>query len=72
MIGFTTAHVIADNELRQIIELPILREGAIDDAFAAAAEAAEESVLNALAAAVPVTGPDGTKRHALREFADLL
>ena len=72
VIGFTTAHDIRDNEMQSILEYPVLREGAVDAAFAAAAEAAEESVLNALAAAVPVTGPDGTVRRALREFEDLL
>ena len=37
-----------------------------------AAEAAEEAVLNALAAAEPTTGYDGTVCHALCEYRDLL
>ena len=50
----------------------ILREDLLEQPFLAAAEAAEESVLNALAAAVPTTGFDGKICHALCEYLDLL
>ena len=53
-------------------EMCIRDRDKLDPLFLAAAEAAEESVLNALAAAVPMVGYDGTVCHALSEFADLL
>ena len=71
-IGFTTAHHLLRESETSILNLPVLHEDATEHAFAAAAEASEEAVLNALAAAVPTVGFDGTVCHALSEFTDLL
>ena len=68
MLGFTTAHDLPDHGGPAVINLPVLHEDVIGRAFEAAAEATEEAVLNALAAAVPMTGCDGRVCHALREF----
>ena len=46
----------------------VLAEGRIDTLFQAAAEATQEAVLDALAAAEPMTGFRGHHRRALREF----
>ena len=71
-IAFSTAHDLGREEPAAIRTLNVLREDCLDPVFLAAAEASEESVLNALAAAVTTTGWDGTTVHALNEFADLL
>lgn len=71
-IGFTTAHDLHDGADAEIAPRAHLREDKLEPAFRAAAEAAEEAVLNALAAAVPTTGYDGTVCHALCEYRDLL
>ena len=71
-IGFTTAHDIHRGDAAEIATRAVFNEDKLDPLFLAAAEAAEESVLNALAAAVPMVGYDGTVCHALSEFADLL
>ena len=71
-IGFSTAGSIEEDETRGIIDQKVLCERMVEQAFLAAAEAAEESVLNALAAALPVTVGDGTSRHALCEYEDIL
>ena len=70
-IGFTTAHDLSGDD-PVIRDRPCLREDCLEPAFQAAAEAAEEAVLNALAAAVPTVGYDGTLCHALCEYRDLL
>ena len=71
-IGFTTAHDIHRGDAAEIATRAVFNEDKLDPLFLAAAEAAEESVLNALAAAVPMVGYNGTVCHALSEFADLL
>ena len=71
-IGFTTAHDLDREAPCAVQTLEVFHEDRLDPAFLAAAEASEEAVLNALAAAVTTTGYDGTTVHALREFADLL
>ncbi len=71
-IGFSTARDIDPEDPGPLLTQTVWREDSLDPVFAAAAEAAEESVLNALAAARPMTGYDGTHCHALCEFADLL
>ena len=73
-IGFTTAHDLRAGKAEEppIATRAILREDLLEQPFLAAAEAAEESVLNALAAAVPTTGFDGKICHALCEYLDLL
>ena len=67
-LGFTTAN-------RQEPEAPFqslrsLREDLLDLPFRAAAECAEEAVLNALLSAGSVTGWSGTTRRSLREFLE--
>ncbi|MDR1375905.1 MAG: P1 family peptidase [Synergistaceae bacterium] len=49
-----------------------LHEEHIDPFFKAAPEAAEEAILNALAAADPLKGRDGNQRRSLREFLPAL
>ncbi|MGN0975154.1 MAG: P1 family peptidase [Gemmiger sp.] len=68
MLGFTTANGAEHGETRAVLECRMLNENRIEPAFAAAAEATEEAVLNALAAARPMTGRDGTVCRALAEF----
>lgn len=65
-IGFSTANRICSGEPFSRFE--IVSDDLLDTAFRAAAECAEESVLNALCAAETVTGADGTTRRALGEF----
>lgn len=71
-IGFTTAQDWPRSAEGETLTQMVWNEDRLDPLFAAAAEAAEESVLNALAAAVPTTGFDGKICHALCEFADVL
>ena len=71
-IGFTTAHDIAEDETKSVVSRKMLNERYLEIAFLAAAEACEEAVLNALAAAEPVKLKDGSVRRALREFAELI
>jgi D-aminopeptidase len=49
-----------------------LHEEYINPFFKATAEATEEAILNALAAADPLKGRDGSERRSLREFLPLL
>ena len=72
VIAFSTAEDIRQDEKALVLQTRIWNEDRLDLLFQAAAEAAEESVLNALCAAEPVTGPGGTQRRALGEFASLL
>ena len=69
-IGFTTAAHWPRRADGLTMTETVFNEDKLDAAFAAAAEAAEESVLNALAAAVPTTGPDGRVCRALCEFKE--
>lgn len=71
-IGFTTAQDWDRKTEDCIFTEKTIREDCLDTAFAAAAEASEESVLNALAAAQTMRGADGRVCHALCEFRDLL
>lgn len=66
VIGFTTANRIPAGE-EDLLEIKILREGRIEQAFRAAADATEEAVLNSLAAARTVTGYRGNTRYGLAE-----
>ena len=68
MIGFSTANRIKAAEKHHIIEMKALNEDKIDIVFRAAAECTEEAILNSMAAAETVTGPNGRLRHALGEF----
>jgi D-aminopeptidase len=68
MLGFTTAHDLAEGETRAVLTQEILNENRIEAAFEATAEATEEAVLNALAAAQPMVGYTGRVCRALNEF----
>ena len=69
-IGFSTENRVSRNESRALVPCMALNEERIDLPFRAAAECAEEAVLNALVAAEDVTGPDGVKRMSLRHFLE--
>ena len=69
-IGFSTANRVARDDARAVIPCETLNEERIDLPFRAAAECAEEAVLNALIAAEDVTGPGGNTRLSLRHFFD--
>ena len=71
-IGFTTAFDIPDETTDTSATYELLHESRLENAFAACAEATEEAVLNALAAAETFTGYTGKTRHALSEFADII
>ncbi|MFC0409797.1 DmpA family aminopeptidase [Roseomonas elaeocarpi] len=68
MLAFSTADRIPHAPDAAILPRRALAEGKIDALFHAAAEATQEAVLDALAAAEPVTGFRGHSRRALREF----
>ncbi len=67
-LGFTTANRIPHAPKRDILEMRILAEGRIDLLFAATAEATQEAVLDALAAAESCAGFAGHRRRSLREL----
>ena len=68
-IGFSTANRTApDSDTRDVIPCEVLNENRIDIAFRAAAECAEEAVLNSMTAAENVTGPNGITRLSLAQF----
>lgn len=71
-LGFTTAGGPHEQEMQDFVSQTVLNENRINQAFRAAAEAAEEAVLNALFSAQAVTGVDGQLCHALQEFAPLV
>ncbi len=65
MIGFTTANRIPHDAEADILPLRALREDRMDVVFRAVAEATEEAILNAMAAAGDVTGYRGHTRQSL-------
>lgn len=67
-IAFTTANRIPAAPDRALIPLTVLAESRIDRLFQAAAEATQEAVLDALAAAETMEGRDGHRRLGLREI----
>jgi len=67
-IGFTTANRLREGEKQAVLPLCRLNERYINQAFRAAAEAAEEAVLNAMVSADGVMGVDGVYRPSLRDF----
>lgn len=69
-IGFSTANRVADDETRGVIPTAVLNESRINQVFRAAAEAAEEAILNAMVCADGVVGVDGVPRRSLREFLE--
>lgn len=67
VIGFTTANRVETKKDVTTFSMEVLREELLDQAFEAAGEAVEESVLNSLAAASTVTGYDGTTKYSLTD-----
>ena len=67
-LAFTTANRVPHDAERDLIEQRVLAEGRIDLLFQAAAEATQEAVLDALAAAETMVGRDGHRRAGLREM----
>ena len=67
-LAFTTANRVPHAPPRDLIPQRILAEAKIDLAFRAVADATQEAVLDALAAAEPMTGRAGHHRRALREL----
>ncbi|MDO4267036.1 MAG: P1 family peptidase [Eubacteriales bacterium] len=72
MIGFTTANRIPADGGEELLELQAIPETVINRAFLAAAEAAQEAILNSMAAAEPVRGLKGEMYYSLSEFLPLL
>ncbi|MCP8969329.1 DmpA family aminopeptidase [Ectobacillus ponti] len=70
VIGFSTATRIPHRKTSACLSLSVIHEEDIDIAFRAAGEVVEEAVLNAMAAAEPVTGRDGERRPALGELLE--
>ncbi len=67
-LAFTTANRVPHAPARDLLDQRVLAEERIDLVFRAMADATQEAVLDALAAAEPMTGRDGHHRRALREF----
>jgi D-aminopeptidase len=65
-IGFTTSNRTQPGAKGDILPQRVLAEGRIDHLFQAVAEATQEAVLDALAAAETTTGRDGHTRLGLR------
>lgn len=68
VIGFTTANRIPSGAGADVIEIKILREDRIEQAFRAASDATEEAILNSLAASETVTGYRGVTGHGLADL----
>ena len=68
VIGFTTANRIPSKPQQEIVDIRILEEAKLERAFAAAAEATEEAILNSLAMAQTVSGYQGTVRYSLTDL----
>lgn len=67
-IGFSTANPVSASEQRDILPVRQLNEKRIDRFFRAAAEAAEEAVLDSMFCAEPVTGWQGHYKRSLSEI----
>ena len=72
VIGFSTANIINSDERDDIFNIKMIKEGKIDLAFRAAAEACEEAVLNSMITAHSVRGYKGNIRRSLKEFDEYL
>ncbi len=68
MIGFTTANRVPHGGMHRVLTRQTLTEHTLEFAFRAAAEATQEAVLNALAAATEMTAPDGTVYESLARY----
>lgn len=69
-LGFTTANRSRPDDKSDILPLRAVAENRIDSLFQAAAEATQEAVYDALAAADTMTGRDGNRRPGLRHFLE--
>jgi len=67
-LAFTTANRVPHDTDQDLLEHRVLAEARIDRLFQAAAEATQEAVLDALAAAETMTGRGGHRRMALRDM----
>ncbi|MGA3402896.1 MAG: P1 family peptidase [Acetobacteraceae bacterium] len=67
-LAFTTANRVPHDADDDLVDLRVLAEGRIDRLFQAVAEATQEAVLDALAAAETMVGRHGHRRVALREM----
>jgi D-aminopeptidase len=67
-LAFTTANRVAHTPDGDFQDQRVLSEGRIDRLFQAAAEATQEAVLDALAAAETTTGRHGHARRGLGEL----
>ncbi len=66
-LGFTTANRLSHDEKAALVTIDILNENRIDLLFEAMADATQEAVLDALAAAGSMTGRDGHHRPGLAD-----
>jgi D-aminopeptidase len=66
-VGFTTANRIDHDGKADVVAMRMLNENRIDAAFLACAEATQEAVMDALAAAETTRGRAGHRRRGLRE-----
>jgi D-aminopeptidase len=66
-LAFTTANRVPHDADADLLEQRVLAEGRIDRLFQAAAEATQEAVMDALAAAETMVGRHGHRRVGLRE-----
>jgi D-aminopeptidase len=69
-LGFTTANRVPHQANSDLLELRCIAESRIDRLFEATADATQEAVLDALAAADSMTGRDGHHRPGLRHFLE--
>ncbi len=69
-VGFSTAYSVSGDS--DILPVAMVREEKLDVLFRAAAECAEESVLNAMVCAGAVTGFRGRRCESLASYMDLL
>ncbi|WP_263771258.1 P1 family peptidase [Propionivibrio soli] len=67
VVAFSTAYTIPQAPSAPMPSLAMLHESRLDPLFAAAAEATEQAIVNALWHAEPVGGRDGNSRRSLRQ-----
>jgi D-aminopeptidase len=66
-LGFTTANFLSHDEKADLVDLRSINENRIDLLFEAMADATQEAVLDALAAAGSMIGRDGHHRRSVFE-----
>ena len=70
MIGFTTANRVDTKSTCEVEACARIKEEKINEAFEAAAEAAEEAILNSMVTAKEKRGLDGARYRSLAEFLE--